>query len=169
MTGTSAAKSSSIFISSCSQFIVEYAGDFMTQDQAGTPTVTAPDGITDYVVVPGTGGAPERRLVQWYGFPRDTSGNPLAGPDQMITAGSGDVVPVQTLYPASLHPCEKQLQTPANDYIAAWRAGDFDGTDALYTDTKPRKPTMIRIIIQIADSAGRLTDGQNFEYVFAVK
>jgi prepilin-type N-terminal cleavage/methylation domain-containing protein len=171
MTGTSAAKASNVFISSCSQFIVEYAGDFVTQDpNSGAMTVAQPDGITDFAIIPATGGNPiARRMVQWYGMDRDTSGNAVAGPDGLIATGSGDVRPVQTIFGNSAaFAFEKQIPSSGSDYITAWRAGDLDGSDAAYAG-KPRKPTMIRIIIQIADSAGRLTDGQNFEYVFAVK
>lgn len=190
VTGDTAYKSSSVFMSNVSQFIVEYAGDFLTQSQlpanAGQVTAAQPDGVIDFVRVPGSGTIPERRMIQWYGYPRDVGGpQPTFAKDNVVTPTDGDVCPVQTFAVAPPNTAanapancafERELvaipppapsTTPHPYYTAAFRSQDFDGTS--YPLTGARKPSLIRIIIQIADSAGRLQDGQNFEYVFAVK
>lgn len=79
-------------IPGCTQFIVEYAGDFVAQDNVPTSAtygnvigVCAPvnpanpatpptiDGVLDYVVV-GVG-VNQHREIRWYGLPRDTNGD----------------------------------------------------------------------------------------------
>jgi hypothetical protein len=108
-------------------------------------------------------------MVQWYGYPRDTSGNAVAGPNDAVAAADGDVMSVADRFGGTSPNFEKEIPSTsaAQAYTAAFGANDLDGS--AYAPVAARKPTMIRIIIQIADSAGRLTDGQNFEYVFAVK
>ncbi len=77
------------FVPGCTQFIVEFAGDFVEQDNVSTsgtygnvigvcaPTLaTTPvrtDGVIDYIVV-GVG-AEQHREIRWYGLPRDTNGD----------------------------------------------------------------------------------------------
>lgn len=88
ITAANVAFQSPIFMRGCTQFIVEYAGDYVSQvaDPAlatwgnvdgiiNNPTVGQPttDGILDYVVV-GVG-ANRRKEVRWYGMPRDTNGD----------------------------------------------------------------------------------------------
>ncbi len=190
VTGDTAYKSSSVFMSNVSQFIVEYAGDFLTQSElpanAGQVTAAKPDGVIDFVRVPGTGAIPERRMIQWYGYPRDVGGPaPTFAKDNVVTPTDGDVCPVQTFATAPGNtvtnapgncafereivaiPPPAASSTPHPYYTVAFRSQDFDGTG--YPLAGARKPSLIRIIIQIADPAGRLQDGQNFEYVFAVK
>lgn len=83
----------------CSQFIVEYAGDFLTQDSdpasasfgwvqttpvGGNPL--QPDGQIDFVVNPVT----RVKSTRWYGYPRDTNSNAPATagqPDGVIVGG----------------------------------------------------------------------------------
>lgn len=71
-------RTSSVFLPRCTQFIVEYAGDFITQDNRvligaaansdyGRATAVAPDGEIDYVVHNG------QRRIRWYGMPRYTN------------------------------------------------------------------------------------------------
>jgi hypothetical protein len=174
ITSDSASKSSSVFMGSCSQFVVEYAGDFVTQDATGTYTAAVPDGVMDFVVIPTAGAVPERRMIQWYGYPRDTSSPTGQGPDGTITSAAplcGDVLPLVTAWPtagAGAFPFEVVTPTPSNRlYTAAFGPTDLDGTR--YAPSTPRKPKMIRVIVQIADAPGRLADGQNFEYVFSAK
>lgn len=81
------AQMSPIFVRGCTQFIVEFAGDFMTQDpnNYGQITSPVPDGQIDYIdVVDSTG--QHTHQIRWYGFPRDTTGT-----------GVPDVLPVSTV------------------------------------------------------------------------
>lgn len=80
---------SPIFLPTCTQFIVEYAGDFVEQDNDPTSTrygwvtnmysqVTplvqpATDGVIDYFV-DSSSGTPLRK-IRWYGLPRDADGD----------------------------------------------------------------------------------------------
>lgn len=100
---TTLSQTSPVFLSRCTSFIVEYAGDFISQDNRQFIGVTAntrfglaydsvPDGEIDYVVYKGT------RRIRWYGLPRYTNsgntdaisngGNDYLGPVVAGTAGS---------------------------------------------------------------------------------
>jgi hypothetical protein len=169
----SAALSTPVFMPGCSSFIVEFAGDFVKQDPTtGAPTAATPDGIVDYFIID-QGLPTERRGIRWYGLPRDTGGGindapdgfygPTKSPPPLIQSIS-DVMPVQQFFPFA-YPFEKPTSTipPAGGpYICAWSPDDL-------TSTTVGHPSMIRIIVRMLDTAGRLQDGQNFEYVFAVK
>lgn len=51
LTSASAAQTAPIFVPNCSQFIVEYTGDFITQNaQTGQYTAATPDGVADWQV-----------------------------------------------------------------------------------------------------------------------
>ena len=76
------------------QFIVEFAGDFMRQDALGRPdhidvdndgsVDVVPDGVIDFVVyrIPdGSGGTTFTRQIRFYGLPRDVDGDGvISGP-----------------------------------------------------------------------------------------
>jgi hypothetical protein len=107
------AHASPYFISGCSQFIVEFAGDFLTQDNdpshvdnTGKPyngvspnfhtkygdiTAQASDGQIDFTIVNvGTTASPIYvKQIKWYGMPRGTSGQ------STISYSNGDVVPIR--------------------------------------------------------------------------
>jgi prepilin-type N-terminal cleavage/methylation domain-containing protein len=74
----SAARTGPSFLEHCSQFIVEFAGDFLTQTPNGTNaghvTAVGPDGQIDFIVK-SAGTQNETRSIRWYGLPRnvDTS------------------------------------------------------------------------------------------------
>src|SRR5947209_17221594 len=73
-----AAGQAPIFLRGCSQFIVEYAGDFLSQDPTtGIVTAAQPDGEIDYILdnVVANGTPQFVRRVRWYGFPRDVTGD----------------------------------------------------------------------------------------------
>jgi type II secretory pathway pseudopilin PulG len=153
-----------IFVPACTQFIVEFAGDFLEQnpstgaveDVNSNGTVFESDGQIDYV--PGTG------QVRWYGMPRDTNGNGI------ISASDGDVVPVRDVAGGTAPVFERVLPTTSalsnysnsgvtlSRYIAAWGPTDLN------------RPKMIRItlVIDRPEAEGRLLEGQSFEYVFNV-
>jgi hypothetical protein len=88
------ARTAPIFLRSCSQFVVEYAGDFVTQDldpasatfgHVSASDPTDPDGAIDFVVrwndadgdgiIDATENVGVRRDTRWYGLPRDTDGD----------------------------------------------------------------------------------------------
>jgi prepilin-type N-terminal cleavage/methylation domain-containing protein len=131
MTLAGIAKTMPFFVGRCTQFIVEYAGDFVTQDENGDVTnaestgvaevlvknasgaaVTPKrytDGVVDYVVDKNGSGANKDwvRRVRWYGFPRDVDG------DGKILMN--DVVPladVLTSYKAKFDPGATEVRAP---------------------------------------------------------
>jgi prepilin-type N-terminal cleavage/methylation domain-containing protein len=95
MSSFGVARTAPILLRGCTQFIVEFAGDFVTQDNnvaSATYGLVAnqdppvPDGVTDYVVLfndANNNGQidsdPERvgmrAATRWYGMPRDTNGD----------------------------------------------------------------------------------------------
>ena len=183
-----------VFLEHCSQFIVEFAGDFLNQDiNTGALDSANPyqsDGITDFLIDASTG-TPTRR-IRWYGMPRDIAGSSTGGPDGIIRGGGGpadpnqlvDVVPLRdvlgstfTYAPTMVGAittefAERHLPwpgaTPPADYALSMLP------DATYvvawgpdTADQPR-PKMIRIVVTIDDPEGRIAEGQTFEYVFRV-
>ena len=93
ITAGSAAQQVPIFVPACSQFIVEFAGDFVAQNADGTLNENydsatygglEPDGQVDFRFDPTTGA----RQIQWYGMPRSASGGLTA------SVANGDVVPL---------------------------------------------------------------------------
>jgi prepilin-type N-terminal cleavage/methylation domain-containing protein len=120
LTAANGARTTPVLLSACSQFIVEFAGDFIEQsDGSGTPGNTAPagtlvdkdgngtaygrDGTVDFLIDGSVPGVPVRR-IRWYGMPRDVAGNPqTGGADGLIRGGAGvgdpnqlvDVVPLR--------------------------------------------------------------------------
>ena len=64
------------FLQHCSQFIVEYAGDYLQQDINGNMTGLGPDGQIDFYL-----DANGNKHIRWYGMPRSSTGVPhLDGP-----------------------------------------------------------------------------------------
>lgn len=53
----------------CPQFIVEFAGDFVSQADNASVTSAAPDGRMDFALIDGV------RHIKWYGMPRDMDGD----------------------------------------------------------------------------------------------
>lgn len=98
-----AAQTSPILLNNCTQFIVEFAGDYFTQTDVTTTnpptsqiTALAPDGVLDHYYDPKTG----VRHIRWYGFPRDLDGNgKIQSYTPSMTNGNDDqltdVVPVR--------------------------------------------------------------------------
>jgi type II secretory pathway pseudopilin PulG len=76
VTSASLAEMAPYFLQHCSQFIVEYAGDYMQQDQYGNMTNLGPDGQIDFYL-----DANGNKHIRWYGMPRSSTGVPhLDGP-----------------------------------------------------------------------------------------
>lgn len=187
-----------VFLSGCTQFIVEYAGDFVHQNVTtgvvdnwfgdNTPANPIPktDGEIDYI--PAMTVAPFLpRQIRWYGMPRSitTSNN--------LNAQSGDVVPLRDLISTLSGvttawggaPFEKHLPTasPSSNYLAGSSrleflennptAGSPPILDSNYVCAwGPRdtvRPTLIRIVMVLDDPNGRLKNGLTFEYVYKVQ
>lgn len=195
LTAEGVARLSPIFLNSCTQFIVEYAGDFVAQDNAPTsPThgyVTGVywddttrtvnpsgyDGEIDYVL-----DANGIAKTRWYGFPRDTDGDNLIlgwisgrNNNQML-----DVVPLRDVWrtapgmaTSNGAPFER-TQDPNTMYIYLPPVADYVsgmGYQDTYlcawgtNPTMDRRPQMIRITLAIDDPNGRIGGAQTFEYV----
>ncbi|MGD0461954.1 MAG: hypothetical protein ABSB74_05660 [Tepidisphaeraceae bacterium] len=82
VTAAALAEMAPFFLQHCSQFIVEYAGDYMQQNnnpadpKYGAMTGLGPDGQIDYYV-----DANGNKHIRWYGMPRSSTGVPhLSGP-----------------------------------------------------------------------------------------
>jgi hypothetical protein len=176
-----------IFVRGCTQFIVEYAGDYLNQDPntgvvtdtyahvAGTaPNFTISPGTTDgQIDFIQTGTAPNiSRKIRWYGFPRSTTNSTT------INYTNGDVVPLRDLWVTATNgsqgpnaPFER-----ASTFLTAGAQPDYAQIGAIPTNSQYTcawgpsdvKPKMIRITITIDDPGGRLGDGQTFEYIYTL-
>jgi type II secretory pathway pseudopilin PulG len=77
VTAAALAEMAPYFLQHCSQFVVEYAGDYMQQDNLATDatfgnmTGLGPDGQIDYYV-----DANKNKHIRWYGMPRSSTGIP---------------------------------------------------------------------------------------------
>lgn len=193
VTAAAAARTVPIFLPACSQFIVEFAGDFVTQAIDGSVTAVSPDGEIDFFLQPDNAGllpAPTpanrdrwRRNIRWYGFPRDIDGDGII---KGVAGGNvhnnelADVVPVRDVAntaPAAFRPganglaFEKEMDTNLKQ-------------QANYTQLDPSRavnrytvawgdpttvnfglPRMIRLTIALDDPNGRLGESQTYEYV----
>jgi prepilin-type N-terminal cleavage/methylation domain-containing protein len=174
-----AALNSPTFLAGCTQFIVEFAGDFGNQVTGGLPTVGS-DGVIDYIQ-----DSNGTRRIRWYGFPRDVASNAndprfKGGPDGKIDK-NWDVVPLRDVLGQKAD-CEKYLPTtnaPAN-YVGA--LSKLNLTEKVGNDVAARymvafgpremekssrfKPLMLRITIVLDDASDKLTQGQTYEYIF---
>ncbi len=178
------AQTAPCFIPHCTQFMVEYAGDYLAQDPStgavtdagakmnaasGLITGGRTDGEIDYVLDTTIANQPVKR-VRWYGLPRDTDGDgkigildvlPLA--DVMGYYGIGGAVA----------PWEKVLPTPGltglgGDYSRFKTANGMSPQNFRYVCAWHNDaPPMIRILMKFDDPAGRLQEGQWYEYVLS--
>jgi hypothetical protein len=182
LSSADAAGMSPILLTGCTQFIVEYAGDFVTQASDGSVTSAVPDRasgseVIDFVVTNGVRG------IRWYGFPRDVNGDgaipgTAAGVNGLNVVSSPDVVPLRDLLAlagAPSAPFERNIATSLpttrtnyvanlrrdDSYMVAWSPDQLTGANA-------RPPSLIRIIVTVADPSGRLQEGITQEYVFKV-
>ena len=154
------------FVPGCTQFIVEFAGDFVSQEDNGAVRLgdaglpLGPDGRTDFMVADGV------RRTRWYGYPRDEDDNAVVSPQS-------DVVPFSTfvkVYSGGFVPPRWERQVPQ---ISNSMTGDAAYTVAWGPDTQgmPR-PSMLRFVMTIDDAnatTARIGAGQTVEYVVEVK
>jgi len=213
ITSESMAKAMPVLLQNCSQFAVEYAGDFLTQDNdqyfpPGTPNANqpnpdwgrikriGPDGVVDYVVDHSGVTANNYNVsskIRWYGLPRDTNGDRIIPgfaaspgfPRALYKTGqpySGatnanelvDVVPLSDViatfdptWGAASFERELPLPAPGGDYGLGMINANANAKAAFrYTCVWVNSaPTMIRLVVKLEDPAGRLPEGQWFEYV----
>lgn len=127
-TSTTVAQAVPCFLNNCSQFMVEYAGDFLTQDNnSASPTfgqvpvvsgapVDASDGMVDFVVdksADPTGADPTHskwiKRIRWYGLPRNINTADDGATPMIRATGTGadainqliDVVPLRDVRAAA--------------------------------------------------------------------
>ena len=110
---------SNVLLDGARQFMVEYAGDYLTQDANGRVTAVGGDGVVDFAVIDtdptNVVSGPRRTL--YYGFPRDVDGDGYIGgvaggldadpAANSFIPGSVDVVPLRTILsalPAAVNP-----------------------------------------------------------------
>lgn len=187
ISATSAAKTVPVFLDGCTQFVVEYAGDFVEQATSGANTGRViglqPDGVIDFVAF-NPGQASERREIRWHGFPRDINGDGVIRAKPMLGGANDlvDVVPLRDIYRtaggtnASFERDLSNLPVPGSDFYA--NVNQTSGLLAPGTDADPTRyicawgpndtvrPKMIRVTIVLDDTSGRLAEGQTLEYVF---
>jgi prepilin-type N-terminal cleavage/methylation domain-containing protein len=196
MQAVDVAHASPYMLAGCSQFTVEYAGDYLQQDNVPTdtyygydpssttvgkavPPTGGSDGQIDYVLIPPTGDSPLpprnqwRKQILWYGMPRNTSGTGTVN-----AFANGDVIPLT-------YWLTQGAGTPTNaSFERYWPNVSFDNNgnvplsptapSAPYTPyvcawgPTDQPPSLIRITITLDDPTGRLPDGQTYQYVFAV-
>lgn len=195
LTSAGYAKQAPILLPGCTHFIVEYAGDFLTQNGDPTnanygqvtdtcydtttlpsPTRHPTDGVIDFSVI----GTPPNATTQirWYGFPRDTSG------DGKVTStfSSTDSVPLRDVWRQL--PRESSSKAPFEQFTTSTVANtlpiqaNYMTTGAmtngeLYTcawgPNDQVRPLLIRITAVVDDPSGRLADGLSFQYVFKIQ
>jgi len=177
-TPSSLARTVPNFLPACTQFIVEYAGNFVAQDTDGNVTMdwrdpSFVDTETDFVIE--TVGTQEIRRTRWYGLPRnintsDDGAFPVIqgtgdAEDMLDVVPLSDVLDSAGLLPA---PFERDIpdqrgnyadpddpMVPNMPYTVAW------GPDTIADPM----PTMLRITLAIDDPNGRIGEAQTYEYV----
>lgn len=179
LTSKSMAQTSPIMAVGTSQFIVEYAGDFLKQNPADgsvtgkfTDAVPSTDGDIDYIINAGT------RSIRWYGMPRNVNiTDDPAGGIKIVgnSYTSTEVIPLRDLL-GSPAPFEQQI--PAAQNIAATAAKPDYGVSGgvpsgglyicAWSPADQYRPKLVRIIYTLEDPNGRLPSGQTFEHVYAV-
>jgi type II secretory pathway pseudopilin PulG len=127
VTAATLAQMAPYFLQHCSQFIVEYAGDYMQQDVNGNMTGLGPDGQIDFYL-----DANSNKHIRWYGMPRSSTGS--LHPDGLgnnvlirgfdASAGSPDTLTEKTTA-ASPPPMTFMLNyftdvIPLRDYYSLW-------------------------------------------------
>lgn len=173
------AQAAPIFVTGCSQFMVEFAGDFLHQNSTGAAVANNPpngemhvgDGVIDFILDGGV------RRTRWYGSPRDVAGPGHTQPDGFINPAH-DVVPVSQVRMTNNQPArpwtstarptfEKSVVANSNvqpsltnpRYVCAW--GPYE-----MAKSSTERPLMFRITMTVEDANNRLSEGQTYEYVF---
>lgn len=196
LTAAGVSRTSDVFLEHCSDFVVEFAGNFLTQDasQNGKVTAAAPDASNEIDYIEDNSSGILQRRIRWYGMPRDVAGAPGGAPDGVIlgrpTSGTDvntmvDVVPLRDVIIGAGLPDPSTIYPAPNPFIertfpAAAPAANYAAPGAVLptaqyvvawgpdTLAHPR-PSMIRIVMVLDDPNGRLKNGMTFEYVYKVQ
>ncbi|MFT3788991.1 MAG: prepilin-type N-terminal cleavage/methylation domain-containing protein [Tepidisphaeraceae bacterium] len=159
---------SQLLTEGCSQFIVEFAGDYLTQDANGVVQSAVPDGTIDFVRINNI------NHIRWYGLPRDVDGDGvIAGNTNAARLTSLDVIPVRDL--GGQRAFERTVLVPNNNYGSiTTETGDLDTTSYVCIWAPAEldaglAPKLIRVIVEMRDPAGALQTPVTQEYVFPVK
>jgi prepilin-type N-terminal cleavage/methylation domain-containing protein len=157
MTSAIMAKTTPYFMGNVSQFIVEYAGDYLVQDNNrasgsyGRIQGAGNDGKVDYIVDRTVPGRTVER-IRWYGHARDVNadgvilgskwrpGGVWVTPDQLVdTVPLGEVLAAcrnnGLAYAAPVN-APREVEVPT-DLSGAWRARYMDYTDPTYDAGRP--------------------------------
>ena len=145
------------FVENVSQLIIEYTGDFLTQDANGAVISPMPDGVPDFVVVPRPdprrpGSYVSTRQTRWYGLPRSISGY-SPSPDVRF-----DVQPLI---------CFLDLyRMPGMTFEREYTAPDRNGCNGRYTCVWVNSaPAMVRMLMKVDDPGGRIQEGTWYEFI----
>jgi type II secretory pathway pseudopilin PulG len=130
VTAAALAEMAPYFLQHCSQFVVEYAGDYMQQDNnppssdanAGNMLGLGPDGQIDYYL-----DANGNKHIRWYGMPRSSTGTPhldglgtTAG-DSVLIRGYDNTKDKAASIPATGLPINYFTDViPLRDYYTMW-------------------------------------------------
>lgn len=191
LSADNAARLANQFISGCSQFVVEYAGDYLTQDANGIPTAAVPDGVIDFIGIDNdNNGSIDERRIRWYGLPRDVDGDGFIGgwyqnfPRTVAAMNTlRDVIPLRdliciannagyqgqnSLSNRAQHEVEIRVNPVAN--YGTVTSSNINARPPRYVcvwtnDT----PAMIRIVTKVDDPNNKLRDGPWQEQVFVLK
>jgi hypothetical protein len=167
ITSEAMAQASPYFVGNVSEFRVEFAGDFVTQNPANGDVMAAePDGIIDFVV---DNNHPRR--VRWYGLPRDVD-------EDGVIVWQYDVVPVRDLRARSA--VAPPLPTaPFERVVPTMRPNYWDDVNKTYIVDQPYipyiciwvngSPAMVRVAMKLEDPARRIQEGRWCEYVLPVR
>jgi prepilin-type N-terminal cleavage/methylation domain-containing protein len=165
------AQMSPVFVRGCTQFIVEFAGDFLTQNASANGAITAgrPDGQIDYVdVVDPSNPSKHLHQTRWYGFPRN-AGATTGG---MNLADPGWVLPVSTVLSLANIPTvghyldfERSPALPASGSVpppppwtGAWTQNSGNAAGGL-PSAYPGAPTYSGALVPYGCAWGPDTDG----------
>lgn len=169
-----------------SQFIVEFAGDFVTQNENGIPTAPTPDGTVDFVMIDGV------RQIRFYGMPRDVNNDGVIAGTGANRFNTPDVIPVRDVAGAvqtferfvygtpqanyralnavnNSEPGGVNSTPDATSYQCVWGPREFAGVVDVNGVTRYAVPQLIRVITEVADERGRLNEPVRTEMVYPVR
>lgn len=166
-----------------SQFAIEYAGDYVTQNANGAPTAQVPDDVIDWIPLDtNNDGVIDGRSIRWYGLPRDVDGDGVirGWRNGYPTDAAGmlalrDVIPLRdfrSIGQPSATPAPHEVDirnvNPMPDYATKTYTG-LTGTPLYLCLWTNDTPAMIRILTKVDDPNNRLKDGPWQEMVFSIK
>ncbi len=186
------------FVGSVASFVVEFAGDFFTQNNNPTDNDAGgsgadfgrygwvqsaePDGIIDFVVdrTPDTTDPSKwLRSTRFYGLPRDIDGNGavLGRPVSDQANDLRDVVPLRDLrrITRSSDPIGDPVQAEIEKTVPANKTDYGPAASGLAPDETytvawtSGGPALVRIVIQIDNPEGRLASPQTYQTVYRLR